>query len=256
MTCIAHILPPVAALGLGIAASRGVPVQAQAQAQAITPAGGIKGQVVNQQSRVPVSGARVNLIGTRLRTATDSAGRFNQASLGAGTYILEVRAIGYGVTSWVLRLADGELVEYVFELEPLGVNLDPIVVEGRPGYFQRRMQEFEERRRAGRGIFITRDQIDASHAATMVDLLRGVPGVRLNCRSGVCSAQMTRTAHGVCVADWVVDGMPASVSSTPHLPVVGIVAVEIYRSPSEAPAEFLKADSQCGVIAIWTKSGP
>jgi len=256
MTCIAHILPPVAALGLGIAASRGVPVQAQAQAQAITPAGGIKGQVVNQQSRVPVSGARVNLIGTRLRTATDSAGRFNQAKLSAGTYILEVRAIGYGVTSWVLRLADGELVDYVFELEPLGVNLDPIVVEGRPGYFQRRMQEFEERRRAGRGIFITRDQIDASHAATMVDLLRGVPGVRLNCRSGVCSAQMTRTAHGVCVADWVVDGMPASVSSTPHLPVVGIVAVEIYRSPSEAPAEFLKADSQCGVIAIWTKSGP
>src|SRR6266478_7060259 len=60
-------------------------------------------------------------------------------------------------------------------------------------------------------------------------------------------------SHGVCAADWVVDGMPASVSSTPHLPVVGIVAVEIYRSPNEAPAEFLKADSDCGVIAIWTK---
>ncbi|TMB98757.1 MAG: hypothetical protein E6J42_05215 [Chloroflexi bacterium] len=255
MTRIAHILP-VAALGLGIAVSRGVPVQAQAQAHAATPTAGISGQVVNQQSRIPVSGARVNLIGTRLQSATDSAGRFTQASLGAGTYILEVRAIGYGVTSWVLRLADGELVDYVFELEPLGVDLDPIVVEGRPGYFQRRMQEFEERRRAGRGIFITRDQIAASHATTMVDLLRGIPGVRLNCRSGVCTAQMTRTAHGVCAADWVVDGMPATVSSTPHLPVVGIVAVEIYRSPSEAPAEFLKADSDCGVIAIWTKSGP
>src|SRR5258707_10149171 len=56
------------------------------------------------------------------------------------------------------------------------------------------------------------------------------------------TAQMTRTAHGVCVADWVVDGAPASVSSTPHLPVVGIVAVEIYRSPSEAPAEFLRSE--------------
>jgi hypothetical protein len=258
MTHIAHLLPPIAALGLGIAASRGAPVHAQIQAQGVAPPphAGISGQVVNQQSRVPVSGANVNLIGTRLRTATDSAGRFRQASLGAGTYILEVRAIGYGVTSWVLRLAEGEMVDYVFEVEPLGVDLAPIVVEGRPGYFQRRMQEFEERRRAGRGIFITRAQIDASHAATMVDVLRGVPGVRLNCRSGVCSVQMTRTAHGVCVADWVVDGMPASVSSTPHLPVVGIVAVEVYRSPSEAPAEFLKADSQCGVIAIWTKSGP
>ena len=255
MTRIAHILP-VAALGLGIAVSRGVPAQAQAQAHAATPTAGISGQVVNQQSRIPVSGANVNLIGTHLRTATDSVGRFSQASLGAGTYILEVRAIGYGVTSWVLRLAEGEMVDYVFEVEPLGVDLEPIVVEGRPGYFQRRMQEFEERRRSGRGIFITHDQIEASHAATMADLLRGVPGVRLNCRSGVCTAQMTRTARGICVADWVIDGVPASMSSTPHLPVVGIVAVEIYRSPSEAPAEFLKADSQCGVIAIWTKSGP
>jgi hypothetical protein len=80
--------------------------------------------------------------------------------------------------------------------------------------------------------------------------------VRLNCRSGVCTAQMTRTAHVVCAADWVVDGVPASMSSTPHLPAVGIVAVDICPSPSEAPAEFLKADSPCGVIAIWTKSGP
>jgi hypothetical protein len=254
MTYITHILPPVAALGLGIAASRGVPAQAQAQAHPLSS--GITGQVIDQQSRIPVGAATVNLIGTRLRTATDSAGRFSQASLGAGTYILEVRAIGYGVTSWVLRLSEGELVDFVFELEPLGVDLAPIVVEGRPGYFQRRMDEFEERRRAGRGVFITRAQIDASHAATMADVLRGVPGVRLNCRSGVCGVQMTRTAHGVCNADWVVDGVPASVSSPPHLPVVGIVAVEIYRSPTEAPAEFLKADSQCGVIAIWTKSGP
>jgi hypothetical protein len=258
MTYITHILSPVAALGLGIAASRGVPVQAQAQAHAspAAPRGGISGQVVNQQSRVPVSGASVNLIGTRWRSATDSAGRFSQSSLGAGTYILEVRAIGYGVTSWVLHLADGETVDYLFELEPLGVELEPIVVEEQPGYFQRRMQEFQERRQSGRGVFITQEQIEASHAATMADLLRGVPGVRLNCRSGVCNAQMTRTAHGVCNADWVIDGAPASMSSTPHLPVVGIVAVEIYRSPNEAPTEFLKADSQCGVIAIWTKSGP
>jgi len=258
MTYITHILAPVAALGLGFAGYRGVPVQAQAQAHGAPapPHGGISGQVVNLQSRVAVSGANVNLIGTRLRTATDSAGRFSQASLSAGTYILEVRAIGYGVTSWVLRLSDGETLDYVFELEPLSVDLEPIVVEGQLGYFQRRMQEFEERRQSGRGIFITHEQIEASHAATMADLLRGVPGVRLNCRSGVCNAQMTRTAHGVCNADWVIDGAPASISSTPHLPVVGIVAVEIYRSPNEAPAEFLKADSQCGVIAIWTKSGP
>ncbi len=251
------------ALGwLGLATWHGVPAVAQAQGKAggaggmLPHAGAIGGQVVARQSRAPVLGATGNLVGTRLHSATDSVGRFNQPSLGAGTYIIEVRAIGYGVTSWVLHLSEGEVVDYVFELSPIGFALDPIVVEGRPGYFQRRMQEFEERRRAGRGVFITHEQIETSGAATMADVLRGVPGVRLNCRSGICNVQMTRTGHGVCNADWVVDGAPASMSSTPHLPVVGIVAVEIYRSPNEAPAEFLKADSQCGVIAIWTKSGP
>ena len=247
---------------LGVATWRGALAAPQAQggagvsASGFTHAGAIGGQVVDQQSRAPVLGASVSLVGTHLHTATDSAGRFTQPSLSAGTYIIEVRAIGYGVTSWVLRLSEGEVVDYVFELSPIDAELDPIVVEGRPGYFQRRMQEFEERRQAGRGIFITHDQIEASGAVTMADVLRGIPGVRLNCRSGVCNAQMTRTGHGVCNADWVVDGASASMSGTPHLPVVGIVAIEIYRSPSEAPAEFLKADSQCGVIAIWTKSGP
>lgn len=240
---------------LGIATWRGAPAAAQAQGGA-GHVGAIGGQVVDLQSRAPVLGATVSLVGTRMRTATDSGGRFKQPSLGAGTYIIEVRAIGYGVTSWVLRLSEGEVVDYVFEVTPIDIELEPIVVEGRPGYFQRRMQEFEERRRAGRGIFITHDQIEASGAVTMADLLRGIPGVRLNCRSGICNAQMTRTGHGVCNADWVIDGASASMSGTPHLPVVGVVAVEIYRSPSEAPAEFLKADSQCGVIAIWTKSGP
>lgn len=244
-------------LCLGIGTWHAVPAAAQARGGHPLPhAGVISGQVVDQHSRSPVTGATVNLIGTRLHTATDSAGHFSEASLGAGTYILEVRAIGYGVTSWVLRLSEGETVDYVFEVSPIDISLDPIVVEGQPTYFQRRMQEFAERRQAGRGIFITEAEIAASGAATMADVLRGIPGVRLNCRSGICNVQMTRSAHGVCNADWVVDGAPASMSSTPHLPVVGIVAVEIYRNPGEVPAEFLKSDSQCGVIAIWTKSGP
>jgi hypothetical protein len=230
---------------------------AQAQGSHQLPhVGAISGQIVDQQSRAPVLGATVNLIGTHFRTATDSGGRFSQSGLGAGTYIIEVRAIGYGVTSWVLRLSEGETVDYVFEVVPINVQLDPVVVEAQPSYFQRRMQEFEERREAGRGIFITEDQIAASGAATMADVLRGIPGVRLNCRSGICNVQMTRSAHGVCNADWVVDGVPASMSSTPHMPVVGVVAVEIYRNPNEVPADFLKSDSQCGVIAIWTRSGP
>ena len=55
MTYIAHILPSVAALGLGIAPSRGVPVQAQPHAAPLHFSAGLSGQVVNQQSRVAMS---------------------------------------------------------------------------------------------------------------------------------------------------------------------------------------------------------
>lgn len=242
----------VLTLGLGVAMPPNLPTQTSRLAHS----GGIIGRVIDQQSQMPLGGATVSFLGTRLQTATDTGGRFTQAGLGPGTYLLEVRAIGYGASSWLLRLREGEVVDYTFEVAPLGVGLDPVTVEARPSLVGRRLREFEERKRAGRGVFITQDQIETSNAATMADLLRGVPGVRLNCRSGNCTAQMTRGARGVCAADWVVDGLPATFSATPALPVVGIVAVEIYRSPVEAPAEFLKSDSQCGIIAIWTKSGP
>ncbi|HEV8265807.1 MAG TPA: carboxypeptidase regulatory-like domain-containing protein [Gemmatimonadales bacterium] len=227
-----------------------------AVAQVREPTGGIVGRVIDQQSRHPVGGARVALLGTARRSDSDTSGRFTQAGLASGTYLLEVRAIGYGVTSWVIRLGDGEVLDYVFELAPLGYELDPVVVEAHPTFAQRRMQEFELRRRGGRGAFITEAQIKTSKAATLVELLRNVSGVRVSCRSGGCVVRMTRAARGECVPDWVVDGFPATQSATPHLPTIGVVAIEIYRSPSETPAEFLKSDSQCGVIAIWTKSGP
>jgi hypothetical protein len=242
----------VLTIGLGVF----LPPNTSAQSPLLGHSAGIIGRVVDQQSQQPLGGVSIRLLGTRLQTATDTGGRFTQGGLGPGTYLLEVRAIGYGVSSWMLKLQEGEVVDYTFEVAPIGQELAPITVEGRPSLVGRHLREFEERRRAGRGVFITEDQIQTSNAATMGDLLRGVPGVRLNCRSGNCTAQMTRGARGVCAADWVVDGLPATFSATPALPVVGIVAVEIYRSPSEAPAEFLKADSQCGVIAIWTKSGP
>jgi len=254
MARTAHIVPLVVMVGLWTATARGV--SSQSQARELARSGGIIGRVIDQQSQLPLGGATISLLGTHLQTATDSGGRFTQAGLSRGTYLLEVRAVGYGVASWVLRLSEGEVVDYTFEIAPLGVDLDPVVVEGRPSFASRRLREFEERRHSGRGVFITEEQIETSNASTMADLLRGVPGVRLNCRSGNCTAQMTRGARGVCAADWVIDGMPATMSATPALPVVGIVGVEIYRSPNEAPAEFLKADSQCGVIAIWTKSGP
>lgn len=251
MARIVHLVSTLLALALGAMLPGGTFAQSGPP-----PRGSISGLVIDQTSRAPVAGALVTFLGTKHQTATDSAGHFSQGELGPGTYVLQVRAIGYGTGSWVLPLGDGESVESLFEVEQLVAALDPVAVVTTPTAANRRLAEFEERRSHRQGVFFTSEQIAASHASTLLDMLRGIPGVSLSCRSQACVVQMTRGAKGTgCTADWVVDGLPATLSGTPHIPIVGIVGIEIYRSASEAPAEFLKMDSQCGVIVLWTKSG-
>jgi len=38
-------------------------------------------------------------------------------------------------------------------------------------------------------------------------------------------------------------------------PTIGIIGIEIYRTLSETPLQFLRADNQCGTVVIWTQSG-
>ena len=35
---------------------------------------------------------------------------------------------------------------------------------------------------------------------------------------------------------------------------IEIAGVEVYRGPSELPAEFAGMESRCGAVVIWTKS--
>jgi hypothetical protein len=250
---MAHLLrfrPGFGALAVTVALGSVAPARGQGSSA------GIVGRVIDQQSRLSIPGAQIALLGTPRRTNSDSAGRFSQEGLVAGTYVLQIRAMGYGVTAWVIHLQTGDVADEVFELAPVSYDLPPIPVEARPFPFQQRLRGFEQRRAAARGAFVTEDQIRTSRATTLVDVLRGLPGVRIACRSGTCVVEMTRTARGVCRADWVVDGFPATQSATPHIPTIGVVGIEVYRSPGETPMEFLKSDSQCGVIVVWTKSGP
>jgi iron complex outermembrane receptor protein len=253
MAPVIQVVATVLALAFGAVLPRAMSGQAASSA----PQGSISGQVIDLASRAPIGGASILFLGTKHQTATDSGGRFSQGQLGPGTYVLQVRAIGYGTGSWVVPLGDGEVTEFVLEIEALETVLDPVSVVAPPSPTDRRLIGFEERRSRRQGVFFTEEQIEASHASTLLDMLRGIPGVRLICRSQACEVQMTRGAKATgCTADWVVDGISATLSGSPHIPIVGIVGIEIYRSASEAPAEFLKPDSQCGVIVLWTKSGP
>lgn len=238
------------ALMWGSALSGATPCAAQ------DPTGAISGRVVDSLSQTPIGGAQVAILGTRHLASSDSSGRFNHARLKAGPYVVQIRAPGYQARAWVVRVGQGEIVSQNFELSPAAYLLPAVTREGTPGVMAGRLREFERRRATGRGVFITEEEIRRTEAPTLGELLRATAGVRVTCNSAGCTAQMTRAANGLCRPDFFVDGLSANFSTNANLPTVGIVAVEVYRSGSEAPVEFLRADTDCGAIVIWTRSAP
>lgn len=233
-----------------------LPAPRRTLAQAGRDRGGIVGHVTDQASRAPISLARVVLLGTRHDTASDSTGRFVHQDLAPGTYLLQVRALGYSVTTSPVQVVSGEVLDLNVELTPLGYTLDTVAVVGRASFMEQRLREFERRRTEGLGVFFSETDIQRQNAAYLSDLLRTVPGIRAVCNSARCSVMMTRAARGQCRPDYIVDGLSATNSTTGNLLTQGVVGVEVYRSLSETPAQFLKAGATCGVIVIWTRSAP
>jgi len=227
-----------------------VPLPAQEQATTI-----LVGHLIDRQSGTAIVGARVVILGWSLEAGSDSTGRFTYSGLRPGSYMLQARAVGYTVTNWVVKVGDAEEQHRTFPMSPLALELDPVTVEGHPSLAEQRRLEFEQRRAGGRGYFITAQEIERFKASTIGQVLRNVPGLRAICNSAGCTMRMTRSPRN-CLPDYFVDGFPATNSTTPQLPTVGIIGIEVYASLSETPQQFLKSDTMCGAIVIWTRSGP
>jgi len=235
------MLCPRVACALSLAAALAVPGRTAAQQETA----GFTGRLVNRETRAPIEGATVVLVGTAGTATSDSAGGFRYTGLSPGDHRLEARAIGYAKGVWVVSLAAGEQSRE-FELDGLTYELPDVVVEAH-GW----LAEFERRRAHGTGFFFTREEIEQRRARTLGDLTRGVPGVQTTCGRGSCAIVMTRSPRG-CRPEYYLDGFPASASVGPDFQIMGIYGIEVYRTALEAPAEFRKPELRCGVILIWS----
>lgn len=212
----------------------------------------VGGSLRDKLTRAPVEGARVNILGTALGVVSDSGGRFDIAGVPAGVRVIQVRAIGYAVSSWMVDLGEGQILRQAFELEGRTLTVDSIVVTepaGRDGW--RSEAGFEHRRRGGVGFFLTRADIQQRRASSVSDLIRVVPGVITNCRNRNCQILMPQSTRP-CTPEYFLDGYPATFATGPSFPIEQVRGVEIYKSRFDVPAEFQRPNLTCGVIAIWT----
>lgn len=241
---------------LGLAVAWGVSVWAPAPGLAQDKRASIAGRVVSSADKSPVAGVRVNLLAPRKFATTDSVGRFLFDNLKPGAYQLEALMLGFGPLSALVKLEEGERKELEFRTDSVGQLLPTIYVDGEAQPVAlRELTKFERRMATGSGRFITREQILQRKPMRILDLIRFLPNVRMNCYGLGCQVRLNRDPRN-CGPAVFVDGIPTSMAVLEATNPNDVHGIEVYRGPSETPPEINNEAARCGgAIAIWTRRG-
>ncbi|MEW5917341.1 MAG: TonB-dependent receptor [Gemmatimonadota bacterium] len=241
---------------LGVAIALGAPA-----ALAQRGSGMMFGVVVNRATQAPITGADIIHGGDGRIIKSDSLGYYRFQNLAAGIIRFTVRAAGFHPAQFTYALANGERMERDIELDssstPVAERpaqaLPEVAVSGTPS-MGARFADFERRKATGRGQYLTRTQIEQKGASRLSDALRDLRGVTFDCSGTTCQVRMAR-APTRCRPMYIVDEREDNMFG-PTMPIRDIEAIEVYTGPSDVPGEFAGTEAGCGVIVIWTKSGP
>ena len=255
---VAHRLPAVCLTALF--------AQGILSADLCAQAGGTLSGIVTAANHMPIADAKVRLVGTSLNTVTREDGAFLVAQVPTGLQSVEVRMVGYAPKTVAVDLAAGETMSLTLILEP--VILDTVKVTGE-SIFSPGMGAFEERRARGNGRYFTRADIDKMQARQVTDILRRVPGMRIQNGSGAFGGSQTaQTGRNIsssgsrtCPMAYYVNGTPFPLTNdvpiNHYFTPEDVVAMEVYTGASQLPAQFNSTNStaRCGVVVIWTRNG-
>ncbi|HET7463986.1 MAG TPA: carboxypeptidase-like regulatory domain-containing protein [Longimicrobium sp.] len=215
----------------------------------------------------PVQGAEVEVMGTR-RLATANADGVARIRVPPGPALFEVRKMGYKTERFSVDLPATDTLGIDVDLAVSPLRLRGLTATATPTERALRDNGFYDRQQMGIGIFLTGHQLRRTPASPLVDAFRGLPGVRvvrvsprMTARTGSRSAMdldqqyAVASTRGGCVFDLYVDDVISDLATYSQLPADDVVAIEIYRGPSEMPGRYRRTASGCGSIVIWTRQG-
>ncbi|HEU4454612.1 MAG TPA: DUF2012 domain-containing protein [Longimicrobium sp.] len=212
----------------------------------------------------PLPNARVTLDGSDARARTERDGRFQMSGLEAGSHVLNVTALGYQRARMDVDLVAGEVSRMAVTLQVAPVALEALEVEGAEE-LPPELRGFYRRRSRGAGHYFTRPEIERMQPRQLTDVLRRVPGLRINNTSGPFgSSQTAQTGRSggprSCSVQFYVNGIPFPVAGDVGINTFirpdEVAAVEVYSGSAQIPPQFnsSQSDARCGVVAIWTRS--
>ena len=227
---------------LGIIAFLALAGSAQAQTRLLSG-------VVKDSLGVPIYSAAIAIGADVVRT--DSSGTFVVSLPRTDSVTIHVRRIGFEQVTFALSVdeAIGNRIEVV--LNAIAQNLSAVEVQELEFRAMTILRNFDERRKTGLGVYITREDIERRNTHDVVELLRGQRGVTVD-RGG--DVRFVRQASRACTPDVYVDGQ-----FTPGLPLTTVLAqdvegIEVYSGISQLPAEFMRPGKfNCGAIVLWSR---
>jgi TonB family protein len=246
--------PTVAGLTcVALLASSTVAAQAPAPATGSSPDAGVVTGLVSDSAGIGIAGANLSLLGATTQTYTNADGIFRIQGVAQGDQRLVARRIGFRPETLTVAVPADRGVEVKVFLRAAALRVAPVIIAER-GRVVGRMRGFHERRERGIGHFFTSEDIEKRHPRAVSELLRTLPGTRINYVNG----QSVITFRGMrCPPLIWVDGAPATAGYLdPDLfAVTSLAGIEVYPGPATVPAElnWVRGKATCGVIAVWTK---
>lgn len=220
----------------------------------------VEGWLLDSRSGWPVAMGRVSLVtdgGVEvIHTLSDTVGFFRLAGPGPGIYHIYADRMGYlSSIEGPLQLRQGEVTQVRFRLKSSPLTLDSFSVVAERRVPTLDAVGFYNRKESGGGHFIERSAIEERlEARDLGDLFVGIPGVSVG-NHGVSLRGMSSIRRG-CSPSVFLDGVRVQTESWEKVAhPMDVEAIEIYRRPSEVPAQYGGAMSGCGVILIWMRRG-
>ena len=217
----------------------------------LLPAQTLRGTVVDSSTSQPLPSVIVELVHADgqvvARGESQRDGRFSVRARDPGAYRVRAHLIGFRpFESPALILAPRRDTTLELRLAAVPVQLEGVTVEVvqdelllQRGYYRRRESE--------RGTFLDPAAVEkrALKAKVATDVLIGIPGVTI-----YQGAPRFRNCPNPRI---YIDGGESGMDIMWSLQPNDILAVEVYRGPSQIPLVYGGTNTPCGVLLIWTK---
>lgn len=219
-----------------------------------------------QQNESPLADAEVSIKSDKLERVarSDENGFVRVDGLLPGYIEIRVRRVGFKQAQALARVDKGNN-DLSMHVDGASVVLDEVRIVG-DRRVEGRLEDFEMRRKRGEtSASITAEEIDKRNPMRLSQMLRTVPGLRVDNRDGNAVAISTRGKQlkiGAGLVDCpmrvMVDGvvMPQGTDIDQVTPKAAY-GVEVFNGPASIPLKLqgMRAEQWCGLIAIWTRSG-